>query len=201
VGGNGGTWGRKGVLRARRDPRGATDAGMAAAAGGLCNAGRVKFEFEQRWTATAADVVEVYLDESFWAGLTGLSATSPPEVLSVDRDADRAVVRLHYVLSVDLPKEAARFIDPDDVAWIEETTWDLSSQVAQVAFQPDQAAKLLRASATATLTQDGDDAVRAVRGEVKVHIPLLGSKVEKVIVEGVHDHLDEETEAVRARLG
>jgi len=174
---------------------------MSDAAGALCNAGRVKFEFEQRWTAPTADVVEVYLDESFWSGLTGLSATSPPEVLSIERATDRAVVRLHYVLSVDLPKEAARFIDPDDVAWIEETTWDLRSDVAEVAFLPDQAAKLLRASATATLTQEGDDAVRQVRGEVKVHIPLLGSKVEKVIVEGVRDHLDEETEAVRGRLG
>ena len=174
---------------------------MAAGVGALCNAWRVKFDFEQRWTAAADDVVEVYLDASFWSGLTGLSATSTPDVLSIDRTADSAVVRLHYVLAVDLPKEAARFIDPDDVAWIEETTWNLKDRSAKVAFLPDQAGKLLKASATAALTQQSDDSVRVIRGEVKVHLPLLGSKVEKVIVEGVHDHLTEEAEAVRARLG
>ena len=174
--------------------------GMAGSRGALCHAGRVKFDFEQRWTASLDDVVETYLDSGFWSGLTGLSATSSPDVLSIDRTGDRAVVRLHYVLSVDLPKEASRFIDPDDVAWIEETTWDLSKRSSKVAFLPDQAAKLLRASATADLTAAGGDAVRVVNGEVKVHIPLLGSKVEKVIVEGVHDHLAEEADAVAAHL-
>lgn len=105
------------------------------------------------------------------------------------------------MLAVELPKEAARFIDPDDVAWIEETTWDLPKRSAKVAFLPDQAGKLLRASAGAALVPEGGDTVRDVNGEVKVHIPLLGGKVEKVIVEGVSDHLGEEADAVRARLG
>lgn len=167
----------------------------------LCDAGRVKFSYEQRWTTNPDDVLEVYLDESFWSGLTGLSATSPPDVLDISRTGDRAVVRLHYVLSVDLPKEAARFIDPDDVAWIEQTTWDLRTRVAKVEFIPDQAGKLLKASAGATLVPQGGDTVRDVHGEVKVHIPLLGGKVEKVVVEGVNDHLAEEAESVRTRLG
>jgi len=167
----------------------------------LCDSVDVRFDFEQRWTAAPDEVVEIYLDESFWTGLTDLAATSTPEVLDISRTADRAVVRLHYVLSVELPKEAARFIDPDEVAWIEQTTWDLDTRTAKVEFIPDQAGKLLKASAGATLGTQGDDTVRDIRGEVKVHIPLLGGRVEKVIVEGVNDHLGEETEAVRARLG
>jgi hypothetical protein len=146
------------------------------------------------------DVVEVYLDESFWTALSDLSTTSPPEVLGIERKGDRAVVRLHWVLTVDLPKEAARFIDPDDVAWVEETRWNLSDRTAQVSFQPDQAAGLLRASAEAALRPQGGDAVRTIDGELKVRIPLLGHKVEPVIVEGVGDHLEEEAGAVAARL-
>ena len=161
----------------------------------------MRFEFEQRWSAAPDDVVEIYLDASFWTGLTDLTATSTPEVLSVERTDLTATVRLHYVLAVDLPPEAARFIDPDDVAWIEQTAWDLSDRSATVGFLPDQASRLLKASATATLERRGDETIRSIRGEVKVHIPLLGGKVEKVIVGGVNDHLGEEAEAVRARLG
>ena len=166
----------------------------------VCDAGEVKFAFEQRWTATVDDVVDIYLDEGFWSGLSDLTTTSPPKVLGVERADGRAVVRLHWILSVDLPKEAARFIDPDDVAWTEETTWDLAASSADVAFRPDQAAGLLRASATAVLHQDGDDAVRTIRGELKVRIPLIGHKVEPVIVDGIGEHLDEEADAVAARL-
>ena len=104
---------------------------MVRAAPPMCDATQVKFGFEQRWTATVDDVVEVYLDESFWTGLADLSTTTPPTVLDITRTGDRAVVRLHWVLSVDLPKEAARFIDPDDVAWVEETRWNLSDRSAR----------------------------------------------------------------------
>ncbi len=167
----------------------------------MCDAGEVKFEFEQRWNATVDDVVEVYLDESFWTGLSGLTTTSPPKVIGVERSNDSAVVTLHWILSVDLPKEAARFIDPDDVAWTEVTTWDLAKSSATVAFTPDQAAGLLKASATAVLRQDGDEAVRSIRGELKVRIPLVGHKVEPVIVDGIGEHLEEEASAVATRLG
>ena len=179
---------------------GRTPSGMCGERVTVCDAGDVKFAFEQRWTASVDDVVEVYLDEGFWTGLSDLTTTSPPKVLGVERSADAATVRLHWVLSVDLPKEAARFIDPDDVAWTEETTWDLAARSATVSFRPDQAAGLLRASATAVLHQDGADAVRTVRGELKVRIPLVGHKVEPVIVDGIGEHLDEEAHAVATRL-
>lgn len=166
----------------------------------VCDAVRVKFGFEQRWAAPPDDVIEVYLDESFWTGLSDLSTTAPPEVLGIERRGDRAVVRLHWILSVELPKEAARFIDPDDVAWIEVTTWDLPRRHASVEFHPDQAAGLLHASADAALGVDGAGSLRSISGELKVRIPLLGRKVEPVIVEGVGEHLDEEAAAVAGRL-
>ena len=103
------------------------------------------------------------------------------------------MVRLHWVLSVDLPKEAARFIDPDDVAWVEETRWNLA----------DRSARRSRSSRTRPqgccgrrrplrCSPEGDDAVRTITGELKVRIPLLGHKVEPAIVDGVGDHLEEE---------
>jgi len=160
----------------------------------------VKFTEEQKWSASAEQVLAVYLDANFWTGLTNLSATSSPEVLEIKKNSTTARVRLHYVLAVELPKEASRFIDPNDVAWVEETTWSLSDMSAQVRFLADQASGLLKAHASAELTQHGSFALRSIRGEVKVHIPLLGGRVEKVIVQGVQDHLREEAVAVQGHL-
>lgn len=167
----------------------------------VCDATQVKFEFEQRWTAEVDEVVDLYLDESFWTSLVDLRRTSPPTVLDIRRNGDHAVVRLHWVLTVELPREAARFIDPDDVAWVEESDWDLRSGVTEVSFHPDQAAGLLRASARAHLEADGPEAVRSIEGDLSVRIPLLGRKVEPAIIDGVVEHLGEEADAVAARLG
>jgi hypothetical protein len=110
-------------------------------------------------------------------------------------------VRLRYVLSVELPSQASRFIDPDDVAWVEETTWQLKERTAAVRFLPEQAAGLMKASASADLTTEGADTLRQVTGDLRVRIPLVGGKVEHAIVDGIGGHLEEEADAVADRLG
>ncbi len=167
----------------------------------MCDAGVVRFGFEQRWVAAVDEVVEVYLDPGFWSALTDLRSTSAPTVLGIDRSGDRAVVRLRYALAVDLPREAARFIDPENVTWVEETTWDLPRRTAEVRFLPTQGGGLLRAGATATMAEDGDGSVRRLQGDLKVRIPLLGGKVERAFVEGVGEHLAAEADAVADHLG
>lgn len=168
----------------------------------LCDAVPVRFGFEQRWDGAEVDeVVEVYLDPDFWHGLDALRSTAPPEVLGLERSGGTALVRLRYSLAVELPAEAARFIDTRRVSWVEESAWDLASNRAEVRFLPDQGGGLLRATAsTAVLARDGGT-VREVRGDLRVRVPLVGGRVERAIVEGIGEHLDAEAEAVAERLG
>ncbi|HTO00114.1 MAG TPA: DUF2505 domain-containing protein, partial [Microthrixaceae bacterium] len=191
------------------DPHlGATN--MAVSMPQMWNADWVKFNFEQRFTADADRVLAVYVDRTFWDGLTGLSATSAPEVLAVETRGSVAVVRLHYRLSVELPSEAARFIDTSNVSWVQETTWNLDDRSAKVTFQPDQAARLIQASATTRLLpldqsssaqgSSVDGSVRMIDGEIKVRIPLLGSRVERAIIGGIGEHLVEEAAEIQRHL-
>ena len=160
----------------------------------------MKFGFEQRWNASVADVVDLYCDQAFWSSVTGVAKTSAPEVLEVTRDGDTAFTRLHWKLVVDLPRQASRFIDPDNVAWVEETTWDIPAATATVGFVPSQGAALIKAHAEIAVVADGEEAVRRVTGELNVRIPLLGGRVENAIVDGIGDHLTEEAEVVAARI-
>ena len=187
----------------RRAALGRRVAGVAEPAGAVCDAGAVKFGFEQRWTAPVDDIMATYLDERFWNGLDGFSKMAPPELLDLDRDNAKgtALVRLRYKVDADLPAQAARFIDPNDVAWVQETEWDLSARTAAVRFLPVQAASLIRATADIVVKTDGDDTVRELRGEFKVRIPLVGSKVEKAVVGDIGTNLDEEADAVARFLG
>jgi hypothetical protein len=166
----------------------------------VCDAGTVRFGFMQEWTATAEEVLAVYLDPAFWTGLDQLSATSAPEVLGVERTATSARVRLRYTLDVSLPQEAARFIDVGAVTWVEDTSWDLQEQTATVRFEPTQGGGLLRAAATASLRSRPGGSERDVRGEIRVRLPLVGGKVERAIVDGVGEHLRVEAAAVAEHL-
>lgn len=169
----------------------------------MCDAGAVKFGFEQRWNAPVDDVMATYLDPEFWNGITGFSNMAPPELLGIDRDDDArtAVVRIKYRVDAKLPAQAARFIDPNNVAWVQETTWDLDALTAKVRFLPVQAAGLIHAEATIVVKSEGDDTVRELRGEFRVKIPLVGSKVEKSVVGDIGTNLEEEADLVAKRLG
>ncbi len=160
----------------------------------------MRFGFEQRWTSSVGEVVDLYTDEDFWRGVSGFGRTSAPEVLEVTRSDDSARTRLRWKLVVELPSEASRFIDPDNVAWVEDTTWDLGAATADVAFQAAQGASLLRASASVVVVPDGDEAVRRITGDLKVRIPLIGHKVENAIVDGIGEHLGEEADVVAQHL-
>jgi hypothetical protein len=173
---------------------------MAPSRHPVCDAVGVKFGFEQRWTTSVEEVVDLYTSEDFWTSLHDLSKFDPPEVLEVTSKAGSAVTRLRFRLDVELPKEASRFIDPGDVSWVQVTTWDLPRSRAEVVFLPDQGQALMKASATTEVVSEHGDVVRRVHGELRVRIPLLGHRVENVIVEGIGDYLEEEAGAVAERL-
>jgi hypothetical protein len=69
-----------------------------------------------------------------------------------------------------------------------------------VQFVPAQGASLMTASANIAVVADGDEAVRRVTGELRVRIPLLGGRVERAVIDGVEEHLDEEAEVVASAL-
>ena len=62
--------------------------------------------------------------------------------------------------------------------------------------------RLMRAAeAKIVVTTEGDDTVRELRGEFKVKIPLVGSKVEKAVVGDIGTNLEEEADLVAGHLG
>lgn len=163
---------------------------------GLCDAVWMKFTSGQNFDQPPSEVLAVLTDETFWSGVDNLTTMSTPSVVGVERAGDVVTTRLRYNLVVDLPSEAARFINTSAVSWVEVTRWRLSAATSETTFVPDQAGRLLAASVSTVLRAAGSGTLRDVSGEVRVRIPILGSKVESAIVDGVEQYLSELSEAV-----
>lgn len=156
----------------------------------------MKFGFEQRWRSSVKKVLDLYVDEDFWSSVPPLGKLGKPEVLEVSRDGDSAVTRLRYKLSVDLPKQASHFVDPDNASWVQVTKWDMGDATAEMDFLPDEGAALLKAGASVEVVKDGREVVRTIKGEVRFRVPIVGHRVEGIVVDGIGDYLDDEAEAV-----
>jgi hypothetical protein len=149
----------------------------------------MQFSTTQHFTVAVDAALEAYLDAAFYATVATPKIASP-DVLSIDRDGDRATVRVRYRLVADLPSAATAIIDPQKLTWVEHTVYDLAARTSRSRFEPDNYADRLQARASASFATDGASAsTRSVEGEVKVKVRFVGGKVEDVICRDLVTHL------------
>ena len=160
----------------------------------------MKFEMNQRFDASPADVIAVYADPDFYLEAGAVGPLSAPDLVAHDNDGDLVSLDLRYRYLGDLPPGAGRFVQRDKMTWVQRNRLDLAKSTLDATIVPDNYAKRLQAKALARLSPDGDGSVRKVSGEVRVKIMMVGGKVEGAIVEGLKEHLEEEAQLVVARL-
>lgn len=156
----------------------------------------MKFEVRQSFDATAEQVIACYASAELYQQLPDLSKISQPELLERTESGERVTLRLRYRFTADLPTAALAVIDPNRLTWVEHTTYDLAALVATTELHPDHYASKLQASATARFVATGDGAQRILAGDLRVRVLLVGGQVERAIVSGLTEHMDEEAVVV-----
>lgn len=141
-----------------------------------------------------------YASAELYDQLPNLSKISQPELLDRTETDERVTLRLRYQFIADLPTAALAVIDPDRLTWVEHTTYDLASLVATTELHPDHYASKLQASASARFVPAGDGAQRILSGDLRVRVLLVSGQVERAIVSGLTEHMDEEAEVVAGIL-
>jgi len=160
----------------------------------------VKFEFEQRFAHALEDVERALLDPEFIAGMAGLPKLGEPDVLSSDRQGHVATMRVRYAFAGEVSAAVRRVVDPARLSWVEESVTDTVSHTATFRVVPDHYGKLLRCEGTYALHAEGTGTRRVAKGDVRVNVPIVGSKVEQVILSGMEEHAQAEAELVDAWL-
>ena len=158
------------------------------------------FTVTQRFAADPDAVVALYGDPTFFASLPPTERLATPDVVGCTHEGDKVVLRLRHRLTADLPALATRFVNPDELTWVEVTTLDPPKRRSTSDMLPDEYPDLLRASASATFDSDGSGTVRVVRGRVEVAVPIFGRRVEGAIVEGLEAYLHAEQAAAATRF-
>jgi hypothetical protein len=152
----------------------------------------VNFAFEQVLPGRVDDVIDALLDPAFVSSLGDLPKLGAPEVLDQRRDGDIVVQRVRYVFTGELSVAVTRVIDPRKVTWIDETTYHLRAHRATFRIIPDHYAGKLRCEGTYSFTDVSTGTARRADGELSVRVPLVGRVVERAIVSGLEEHMEEE---------
>jgi hypothetical protein len=161
----------------------------------------VDFEIEHFIDADPDAVAEALLDSDYQESLSGIGKLGERTLLSQDEQSDGVVIRrVRCSLGVD-PGPAKKFLGGSDPAWVEEARWDPETLCWGWTITPEVAGDLVSASGTIELEEDSEGlTLRRVTGHVKVKVPIYGSRVERVIVDGLEDAYEEEAERLRSWL-
>jgi hypothetical protein len=160
----------------------------------------VRFSVEHRFPVPVERVEQAMTDPAFFTELRDLPGVEPPAVLERTHDHDRVRLRVRYVFSGHLPPIARRVLGHDELAWVQESTVDLTRHRTDFRVRPERHRERLGCHGTYLLRADGGDTVRTIAGDLVVHVPLLAGRAERAIASGLVERLDAEAVTLRRWL-
>lgn len=146
------------------------------------------FTLTQTFAAEPEDVDAALVDRACLETMDQLPKIASVEVLDQSRDGDTVHQRVRYQFMAELSGAVRRVIDPDKLTWVEESVTNLADHTSRVQILPDNYAKLLEGSYAAKLSALGSGTRRSATGQLIVHVPLVGGKVERAIVSGLTEN-------------
>ena len=156
------------------------------------------FSFEIPIPAPPDEVQAALIEPGFYPTLGRLKTVAAPEVVDCRPDGDRIRLSLRYRFQGQLNGAARRVLDPAKLSWLEVQTVDVADRRTTFELQPDYYRDRLSCSGEYCLTPGGDEAStsRHVSGSLRVSYPLVGSVVERAILNGIRDHLTQEATVI-----
>lgn len=160
----------------------------------------MEFRLEQRFDAAPEAVEAAFLDARFVVRLGELPRLGRPTLLAEHRDGSIVRREIRYAFVGELSAAVTTVIDPEKLTWVDVGVHDLDTHRSRHHIVPDHYGSRLSSSYETGLTADGIGTLRTVSGEVQVHMPLVGGRVERAIVSGLAEHAALEQQALAAWL-
>jgi hypothetical protein len=149
----------------------------------------VRFHDEHRFPAPVPAVADVLVDPAFHRGLE-LPDLRLLDVVDHRDDGKDALLSLRYEYVGQLDPTARRLLGGRRLTWLQELVVDRATRTGQLAFAAEGHRNRLHGAAQFTLSGDGEETVWALRGELRVGVPVVGGAAERRILAGVLHRLE-----------
>jgi hypothetical protein len=159
----------------------------------------VKLAARHRFAASVAEVCDGMGDPDFYAGLR-LPDVEPPQVLARTEEGDHVDVRVRFRYTGKLDPIARRIVGHDHVTWVQQLEIDRASQSCALQVVPEMGAVPVSCTGMFVLRAEGAGCVRILDGDLRIRVPLIGSRAERSLAPGILSRLDREAEALDAFL-
>lgn len=156
----------------------------------------MRFRVEQRFSAPLPAVEAALVDPDFLAALARLPALGRPELLHREEMGPLVRMEVRYAFVGDLSSAVTAVVDPDKLTWVDATVLDRTTHRSEHRILPDHYRNRLTCAYATHLQEADGEVVRVAEGDLRVHFPFVGGKVERAVVSGMAEHARHEQAAL-----
>ena len=159
----------------------------------------MKIAVRQAVGVAPARAIAAYATPAFYVGRPGRDDIAVVEVVRHEDLGDRVVIEVRCAFTGSVSGAVRRVIDPGKMSWVTRTEVRPADLRTTWVVLPDHYPDRLSASGTYRFAagEDGPDStVVHVEGELKVHVPIVGRSVEKVIVTDLRQYIVDEVAGI-----
>ena len=134
-------------------------------------------------------------DPDFYAELR-LPDVEPPELVCRTVDGVRVDVDVRFTYTGKLDPIARRIVGHDRVSWLQHLEIDPAAASCALEVVPAVGIVPVACTGTFALRDEPGGCVRTLDGELRIKVPIIGSRAEKSLAPGILRRLDVEAEAL-----
>jgi uncharacterized protein DUF2505 len=143
--------------------------------------------------------VAAYANPAFYEGRAPRDNISVIEVVSHEVAGARVRIAVRFKFTGSVSSAVRAVIDPGKMSWVTRTEVMLDELRTKWEVVPDHYPDRLTSHGTYRFSEGAwgaDSSVITVEGELKVHVPLVGRTVERVIVSGLRSYIADEVQSL-----
>jgi hypothetical protein len=160
----------------------------------------MKMQIRHRFDCSAQRLWDLVLDEAYQDAVDSNSGLSR-ELLSERKTARELVRKIRFTPDKTLPPAMARAVGKDKMSYVQDQRWKLDELKMFWTVVPDVMGDRVRSKGDFQLRALGAEQVeRIVTGEITASIPLMGARVEKMVVADIEKGYERTAELTRQWL-
>jgi len=159
----------------------------------------VRIAIRQAVAVPPAQAIAAYGSPAFYADRPTHDDIAVLEVVRHDDLGERILIEVRFAFKGSVSPAVRKVIDPTKMSWITRTEVRPAEARTDWAVLPDHYPDRLSASGSYRFAagDDGPDStVVGVEGDLKVHVPIVGRSVERVIVSGLSRYIEDEVASI-----
>ena len=159
----------------------------------------MKIAIRQAVAVPPAQAIAAYGSPAFYAGRPGRDDIAVVEVVRHEDRGERILIEVRFAFTGSVSSAVRAVIDPAKMSWVTRTEVRPSEARSSWVVLPDHYPHRLSASGAYRFEEGPDgpgSTVVAVEGELKVHVPIVGRSVERVIATDLRAYIQDEVASI-----